>query len=206
MSIRAFLEISEDAFQMDLCSWTLADGTPADRIVRPGTIKNWGDVEKAFRAALAAAHRLDRIDLDERIHNLRCALLAELDAVYREDRTSEILRLTGAYHRARQALLPYVVLEDNPVQDGGRTKKSNEQKVATSRSQKKRGRPRKPQKDKVYEVVQRIIDNGDVERYGRSWTSLVNRNRDSLPNRITPEALRKRVDRELERRRNADKK
>jgi hypothetical protein len=67
-------------------------------------------------------------------------------------------------------------------------------------TKKKQGRPRKRKPDKVDTIVAKMLDNGDVEKYGRKWGKLLIRYQDQLPKRMTADALRKRVEREEQQR------
>lgn len=59
----------------------------------------------------------------------------------------------------------------------------------------KPGRPRETKADKLGQVAKSIIDNGDLEQYGREWKSLITRYGSKLPKGTTPDQLRKRVER-----------
>ena len=70
----------------------------------------------------------------------------------------------------------------------------------------KRGRPRKSKvSDMLGKAVVKMLDNGDVGRYGRRWKQIIIRYANELPKDVTPDQLRKRVER-AETRHHSDKK
>jgi len=78
----------------------------------------------------------------------------------------------------------------------------NDKKYLTSLTNPvRRGRPRKSKPDQIDSVVNRIIDSGDLEQYGRQWKQLRIRYSDKLPKGYSWDALRKKVEREEARRR-----
>ena len=78
-------------------------------------------------------------------------------------------------------------------------------KTAGNGAAKRPGRKPKTKPDKTDRTVCEMLDSGDVKRYGRKWKALCVRYGDHLPKRLSADGLRKRVEREEERR-GADKK
>lgn len=78
----------------------------------------------------------------------------------------------------------------NEVRNAAPTRESGHHKV-------RRGRPRKTKDDSVDKVVAKIIRRGEHEP--RKWKELRAKYDDKLPKRITADALRKRIQRALDR-------
>ncbi|MEK7756672.1 MAG: hypothetical protein AAB385_05620 [Planctomycetota bacterium] len=115
------------------------------------------------------------------------------------------LRLSGLGKMALETLDQMATKGGSNNEADARRVEDKQTFVVPPKSKLHRGRPVKSKPSKVDLVVKAMIDCGDVEQYGRRWKELAVRYTDKLPNRMSADALRKRIEAE-ERRRGAENK